>query len=496
MYRREILVNDALRQGLILDDVKDIPLHGLPAIGDAHLLILPVVGRLQEAVCPFLCLTPQVLLVLRDQLAQPFILLLGFEHRRDALDIILFRVQMLQLDLMPQQPPHLHLIMLGKQILCRRPLISPTCRFQLLISLCSFRFSCRCLLRIPGSFLVGIPFHGPQFLRCCRNSLFKVCLGPPPVFRLILAVIVLHRFFRYLDASCSIIHPYQLICRVRDAFREQFRRHGVQFLVCRIHRQAALIHNPQRAESPLAEVLEVGNVRLIPVADGHAQIPQMVLDVLVLVIEFRIHHNALGIGFLKQQIHRLLRDRPFLQVHIGHFLNDGLQILPPGQLRHTQLVCNGPQQLPLHPLQIILRLLRHTAAHIRLFLGSCRFRVFTDRILPPGTILLHLQSLPGVHIPLAVHVIQFRIFLQILFHGNALLFRFSHDLFRLRPGLFRRSALLFRFPAGTLQLRHIPLQLLNIAAPLQNRLQFPGNILLADRLFRKRELLTKIFLDI
>ena len=116
MHRREVGLVDFLGQGGVLHDVPDVPLHGLPGYRMPALLVLPVVGRLQVAVS----LLPQrglpALVPLPDKPGQALVLQLRLVHLSDALHVVRPLVQVLQLNLAPQQPAHLHLVVLGQQV--------------------------------------------------------------------------------------------------------------------------------------------------------------------------------------------------------------------------------------------------------------------------------------------------------------------------------------------------------------------------------------------
>ena len=111
-------------------------------------------------------------------------------------------------------------------------------------------------------------------------------------------VVLLQGVLRLPDAPAHLKHALQLIPGVSQ-FREEFRGHAPQFLVCLVHGHTTLVDDVQGAEGALAEAIEISDVRLILVRDGDGLAPQVVFQFPVLVIKGGVRHNARLIGLVK-----------------------------------------------------------------------------------------------------------------------------------------------------------------------------------------------------
>ena len=182
---------------------------------------------------------------------------------------------------------------------------------------------------------------------------------------------------------------------MRDACREQLRRHLPHLLVRHIHRKTALVCNAQPPERRPAEVAKVRDVRPVRLRQCDLQITQPRLHVLVLVIKFRVQLHAARIRLVKGLVDRLLRDPAGLKILVHHLLDGRLQDLLPRRKRHRKRLLDRRRRLPAHPAQIVLRLLRdavHRQAFINLRRSLCGLFLCQSRILlrDPSLTLRHI----------------------------------------------------------------------------------------------------------
>ena len=236
--------------------------------------------------------------------------------------------------------------MVGQQVLCFGLLRFPPRLLQLLIGFRDLLCRRRCFFRRAGLCrpLVGVAFHGAQVSDGVPDGSVKVVLRPAFELLRVPSVIFAQGFFRLLDALRHLEHLHQLVSRMRQIVREQLRSHALQLLIRHIHRQSALVHDAQPPESALAEVIEVRDVMPVLFGDGHGLRAQVVFDLLVLLVELLVHHDALAVRPLEHLRRRLFRYAPGGQVFLADVLCDLLQVFPLCKSRHAQRTAHAPHK--------------------------------------------------------------------------------------------------------------------------------------------------------
>ena len=127
---------------------------------------------------------------------------------------------MLQLDFALQQSAHLHIVVVGQQILRRRLLVGTPCFLQLLVGLGHILLRRQHRLARGLCPLVRVAFDGLQLAHRLAHHGVEVVFCPLPELRRVASVVFAQRFFHLLDAACHLEHPHKLVCRMRDVFRE------------------------------------------------------------------------------------------------------------------------------------------------------------------------------------------------------------------------------------------------------------------------------------
>ena len=115
MYRGEVGGDDLLGKVFVFDDIPDVPLHGLSGVQNSGLLILPVIGGLQEGICLCFQLLFPTTVPRLDALGQSLVFLLRLIDGSDILHVELVWVQVLQFDLATEQLAHSHLVIVGQE---------------------------------------------------------------------------------------------------------------------------------------------------------------------------------------------------------------------------------------------------------------------------------------------------------------------------------------------------------------------------------------------
>ena len=319
---------------------------------------------------------------------------------------------MLQLDLALQQPSQLHIVVVGQQVLRFCFLRFPPRLLQLLVGFCDLFRRHRCLRRrvCLCRTLVSIAFHSAQVSNGVSDGSIKVILRPALELLRIPSIVFAQGFLRFFDALRHFKHAHQLVSRMRQIIREQLRCHVLQLLIRHIHRQPALVDDSQPPEGALSEVIEVRNVVLVLLRYGHSLRAKVIFDVLILLVELLIHHNALAVCLLKQLRRRLFRNVPGGQVLLADLLRDLLQVFPLCKARHAQRAAYAPNKGVFSPLQVVLCLLRQrcTDAVLLLFVLRRRQRrlrrfLLCDGILQRPFISWHSETL---HHRIAVFIAQ------------------------------------------------------------------------------------------
>ena len=418
MHRRKILSNDAICHFLVRHNVPDVSLHGFSGIQHTGFFVLPVHGTFQQSFCFVSQLLAVLLLVFPDHSCDLFILQLRLIHFPDSLDVVSLRIQIVQLNLTFQQAAHLCVVPVNQQILVYGPFPLLACRTDVFIGFFHLfrrtRHFCSLLLR---SFLCKPP-HVVQFRHGTVHRVIEVPLCPRFECFSIFSVVVIQRLFHLLNAPAHFKHPPQLICRVRDCGREQCWILFAQSFINHVHRRS-VVADPQRAHGRLPEVVVVRNVALIFRADLDGRGSQNVLDILVLVVVFRVSLNAPFIGFLKQRVQTFLRNFAVPQIFVGNASHKLLQIASLHAHRNTQCPSNPPQQRVLCLGQRLLCLGRN---------GGCR-QLRHD-------VILACFAVQNRFVPL------FRVFLLLLvqipesFSLRKLSFQLRHDVIRVFFSVF------------------------------------------------------------
>ena len=319
---------------------------------------------------------------------------------------------MLQLDLTLQQPSQLHIVVVGQQVLRFCFLRFPPRLLQLLVGFRDLFRRHRCLRRrvCLCRTLVSIAFHSAQVSNGVSDGSIKVILRPALELLRIPSIVFAQGFLRFFDALRHFKHAHQLVSRMRQIIREQLRCHVLQLLIRHIHRQPALVDDAQPPEGALSEVIEVRNVVLVFLRYGHSLRAKVIFDVLILLVELLIHHNALAVCLLKQLRRRLFRNAPGGQVLLADLLRDLLQVFPLCKARHAQRAAYAPNKGVFSPLQVVLCLLRQrcTDAVLLLFVLRRRQRrlrrfLLCDGILQRPFISWHGETL---HHRIAVFIAQ------------------------------------------------------------------------------------------
>ena len=354
----EIRLVDRLRVCL-RENIPDIARHRLPAVLDPGLLVLGLLRIFQKVVRLLAELALPISPPVCDLGRRRVIVCLCLVHGKDALRI-LHALHVLRRDLAAQEAIQDAVVLRRQQVLFRRPLIRPPQALEVCVQALDLLHrrgdGPRLLLPHPR---LGIPPCHIQRSQHVLHAGLVVVLCPALEFLRVLAVVFVQRHLHLLDSLRYLEHPHELIRRMRDARREQLRRHLLHFLVCHIDRQSALVCDAQPPRSRPSEIVKVRNVRPVRLRQRDFQIAQPRFYVLVLVVKLRVHLHAAPVGLLKVSVYRLLRDPAGLEIFVHHFLNGGLEHLLTCRKRHRERLLDGRRRLPAHPAQIVLRLLRN-----------------------------------------------------------------------------------------------------------------------------------------
>ena len=355
--RLKVRLDDPLRV-LLRKDIPDIARHRLPAVLDAGGFVLRLVRVLERRIRSRELLRLLVPPPVCDLRRRRVIVRLRLVHGQDALRV-LHTLHVLRRELAAQQPVENVVVLRRQKIFRGGALIRPAQRLELCVKpldlLQRLRDGARLLLPHPR---LGVPPRHAQRAQHALNARLIVVFRPALELLGVLAVVFVQRPRYLLDALRYLEHLHQLVRRMRDACREQLRRHLPHFLVRHIHRQPALVRDAQPPERRPAEIVKVRNIRPVRLRQCDLQIAQPRLHVLVLVIKFRIQLHAARIRLVKRLVDRLLRDAPGLKILVHHLLDRGLQDLLPRRKRHRKRLLDCRRRLPAHPAQIVLRLLR------------------------------------------------------------------------------------------------------------------------------------------
>ena len=352
--RLEVGLNDLLRQLPVRHNIPDVPLHGLPGVQDSGFLVLPGVGCLQQMLrlgphLRFPALVPQP-----QQAGDPLVFPLRLIDLRDPPDIVPLRVQVPRLDLTPQQPPHLRLVAVCQKVPGLRLFISPPgflqVRPQRVYLLQRGGRLVGRLRRLSGS--IRVPLHIPQFSQEVGHGRLKIVLGILPEVRRPVSVIFIQRLLHNPEGLGHLRDPLQLVRDiVLPILVEELRPPGGQLLVNLVHVGfPALCGDVQPPEVALPEVVEIRDTCCVLLGDLQLRVPQVVPQLLVLVVVFPGRHHALFVCLVEQVIHCFSGHSSLHQVRFGDIAYNGGKELPPRPPGNAQAVAHLSQQLPLHAL--------------------------------------------------------------------------------------------------------------------------------------------------
>ena len=273
---------------------------------------------------------------------------------RDPPDIFCVGVQILQLRLAAQQPSNLYLVMVRQQVPGRRPLIGSACFLQIRPQLGNLFHGGGCLAGILRRPPLNVPPCVPQRRQGICYRRLEVIFGPGPVIRCLVPIVVVQGLLRDLEGLGHFRHPHQLVAGGRfPLLVEELRPPGGQLLVHLVDvGPPALCGDVHPPEVALPEVVEVLNVRGVLLRDLQVSFPQIVPQILVLVVELPVYHHALVVCFVEHPVHGLLGYAPLLQILFRQLPGDPFQVLPPRHPGHIQLVSHPGDQPILRPVQI------------------------------------------------------------------------------------------------------------------------------------------------
>ena len=180
---------------------------------------------------------------------------------------------------------------------------------------------------------------------------------PPEVCRPV-SVIFIQRLLHNPEGLGHLSNPLQLVRDIAlPVLVEELRPPGGQLLVHLVHVGfPALCGDIQPSEVALSEVVEIRDTRRVLLGDLQRRVPQVVPQLLVLVVVFPVHDDALFVCLVEQPVYGLLGHPPLLQILLRQLPGDPFQVLPPRCPGHAQAVPQLVQQAPFRPLQIALYL--------------------------------------------------------------------------------------------------------------------------------------------
>ena len=307
---------------------------------------------------------------------------------------------MLRLNLPPEQPPHLDLVVVRQEIFRRYTLIAPPGALQVTPHLGDLLCRRLCLLlgRRPGLTpalrLLDIPPHGPQLPDHAVYDGLEIVLGPGLEGLRLPAVVLVQALLHPAEVLRHLSDPLELVRRVGQFRREELRPVVGELLVDLIHIGISPGPHVQPAEMGPPPLLEVRDVRRVLVRDCQPGPVEKPAQIVVLLRELLIRFHALLVGPLKEAVRSLLGDRAPAQILTGDFRGNVTQKLPLGPPWDAKKLSHLVYQSPLHAPEIGLGLHRHgLEGRLRLFLPLA---VLAEGVASAVTVREYRQVIPDV----------------------------------------------------------------------------------------------------